>query len=74
MVADIVKSVVDAISGLLSGIGSTIVSTFESIFIEKTVGSDGQVTKTISTFAIWGLVFLGVGFASTLLWTIFRKI
>lgn len=74
MVAEMVKSVVDAISGLLTGLGSTIVDTFESIFIEKTTGTDGQVTKTISTFAIWGLVFLGVGFASTLLWTIFRKI
>ena len=74
MVADMVKAVVDAISGLLTGLGSTIVDTFESIFIEKTTGSDGQVTKTISTFAIWGFVFLGVGFASTLLWTIFRKI
>lgn len=74
MVKSIVDAIVEAITGLLGGVGQSIVSVFEDLFIVSTTGTDGQVTKSISTLGIWGLAFLGVGFASTLMWTIFRKI
>lgn len=74
MVKSIVDAIVEAITGLLGGVGSAIVGAFEDLFVVSTTGSDGQVTKSISTLGIWGLAFLGVGFASTLMWTIFRKI
>ena len=74
MVKSIVDSIVEAITGLLGGVGSSIVGVFEDLFIVTTTGTDGAVTKSISTLGIWGLAFLGVGFASTLMWTILRKI
>lgn len=74
MVKSIVDSIVEAITGLLGGVGTSIVDVFEDLFIVTTTGTDGQVTKSISTLGVWGLAFLGVGFASTLMWTILRKI
>ncbi len=74
MVKSIVDSIVEAITGLLGGVGTSIVDVFEDLFIVTTTGSDGEVTKSISTLGVWGLAFLGVGFASTLMWTILRKI
>ena len=74
MVKSIVDAIVEAITILLGGVGTSIVGVFNDLFVVETTGSDGQVTKTISTLGIWGLAFLGVGFASTLMWTIFRKI
>lgn len=74
MVKSIVDSIVEAITGLLGGVGTSIVDVFEDLFIVTTTGTDGEVTKSISTLGVWGLAFLGVGFASTLMWTILRKI
>lgn len=74
MVKSIVDSIVEAITGLLGGVGQSIVGVFEDLFIVSTTGEGGVVTKSISTLGIWGLAFLGVGFASTLMWTILRKI
>lgn len=74
MVTDIVSNIVSAITGLLGGVGESIVGVFEDLFIVTTTSEGGVVTKTISTLGVWGLAFLGVGFASTLMWTILRKI
>lgn len=74
MVKSIVDAIVEAITGLLGGVGTSIVGVFEDLFIVSTTGEGGAVTKSISTLGIWGLAFLGVGFASTLMWTILRKI
>lgn len=69
-VTSIVSAIVTAIKGILGGFGDSIVSLFEDLFV--VTGENGA--QTISTFGVWGLAFLGVGFASTLLWVLLKKI
>ena len=59
MVSQIVKAITDAFTGLLSGVGSGIVGTFETLFVKSGTGE----TTELTTFAVVGLVFLGVGTA-----------
>ena len=64
MVSQVVKAITDSFTGLLSGVGSGIVGTFETLFVKSGTGE----TTELTTFAIVGLVFLGVGTA----WGAFR--
>lgn len=55
MVTKMISAIVEAISGLLTGIGTTTVEFFDGVV----VGAEGELT----TFAVWALAFLGIGFA-----------
>ena len=70
MVSQIVKAITDAFTGLLSGVGSGIVGTFETLFIKSGAGE----TTELTTFAIVGLVTLGVGTAWGLVRWLTRKV
>lgn len=70
MVTQIVKAITDAFTGLLSGVGSGIVSTFETLFVKSATGE----TTELTTFAIVGLVFLGVGTAWGVVRWLTRKV
>ena len=54
MVANMVTAIVDAIKGVLTGVGSAIVDFFNVAVLT----TDGELT----TFAVWALAFLGIGF------------
>ena len=70
MVAQIVKAITDAFTGLLSGVGSGIVGTFETLFVKSGTGE----TTELTTFATVGLVVLGVGTAWGVVRWLTRKV
>ena len=70
MVSQIVKAITDAFTGLLYGVGSGIVGTFDTLFVKSGTGE----TTELTTFAIVGLVFLGVGTAWGIVRWLTRKV
>ena len=62
----IVASLVDTIGAFLAGVGGNIVALFNAIVMTE--------SGTLSYFAIWSLVFLGVGLAGGVIAAILRKI
>lgn len=54
MVAKMIQNIVDAITGVLTGVGSAIVNFFDATVLT----AEGDLT----TFAVWVLAFLGIGF------------
>lgn len=62
----IVTSLVNTIGAFLAGVGGNIVAVFNAIVVTE--------TGTLSSFAIWSLVFLGVGLAGGVIAAILRKI
>lgn len=66
MGASIVTTVVDAIGAFLTGVGGNIVDVFDKIVVTES----GQLTN----FAVWALVFLGVGLAGGVIGAILRKV
>lgn len=55
MVQKMITAIIDAISGMLTGIGTSVVQFFDGTVLS----TDGELT----TFAVWALAFLGIGFA-----------
>ena len=66
MVSEIVTSITSAFTGLLSGLGTGIVEVFDGLVLS----SEGKLT----TFAMWALAFLGVGFAIAIYKGLLRKV
>ena len=66
MAAEIVSVITSAITSFLTAVASNIVTVFNAI----AVTSDGKLTD----FAIWALVFLGIGFGTTVITAILRKV
>lgn len=56
MVAEAVKAITDAFTGLLTGIGTGIVDFFD-VMVMNSEGTG------LSNFALWAFIFLGVGLA-----------
>ena len=54
MVTKMITTIVEAITGMLTGVGSAIVDFFDVAVLT----ADGSLT----TFAVWALAFLGIGF------------
>lgn len=54
MVTKMITTIVEAITGMLTGVGSAIVDFFDVVVLT----ADGGLT----TFAVWALAFLGIGF------------
>ena len=54
MVQKMITTITDALGGVLTGTGKSIVDFFD----HTVVNSDGELT----TFAVWALAFLGIGF------------
>lgn len=70
MVKSMIDAIVEAITGLLGGFGTSIVSVFNDLFI---VSGEGGATS-ISNLGLWGLAFLGISFATGLLYMVLNKI
>ena len=64
--SSIVTTVVDAIKSFLTGVGNSIVDLFDGIVVAENGG--------LTNFAIWALVFLGVGLASGVIAAVLRKV
>ena len=54
MVANMIDSITDAITGVLSGVGGAIVKFFDTTVLTE--------NGDLSTFAVWVLAFLGISF------------
>lgn len=67
MVADIIETVIDVITGLLAGIGSGIVDYFEAVFLNST--ADGL--NSVGTFVF---VLLGISAAFGLAGLVFNMV
>lgn len=67
MVADIVETIVDVISGLLAGIGSAVSTYFETLVLNATL--DG-----LNPFGTFVFVLLGIGAAFGLATLIFSMV
>lgn len=68
MAESIITTVTTAIKGFLTGVGNAIVSFFDQVVM--TAGESPELTN----FATWALVFLGVGFALSVIGAILRKV
>lgn len=66
MVTEIVTSITSAFTGLLTGLGTGIVEVFDGLVLT----TEGKLT----TFAAWGLAFLGVGLAIAIYKSLCRKV
>jgi len=64
--ADIVTTIVTALTSFFTGIGGAITGFFEEVVLDST----GELTP----FATWTLVFIGVAIASALLWSVLRMV
>lgn len=63
----IVSTVIDALGEFLTGVGGNIVEVFNKIVVDPTTGG-------LTNFAVWSLVFLGVGLATGVIGSIIRKV
>lgn len=66
MAAEIVSTIVQAFTSLVTGIAGGVVDAFNAI----AVNSEGGLTD----FAIWALVFAGVGMATAIIAAVTRKV
>jgi hypothetical protein len=67
MVADVIETIVDVITGLLAGIGSAVTTYFEALLLNAT--SDG-----LNPFGVFVFVLLGIGAAFGLATLIFNMV
>ena len=62
MVADIIETIVDTITGLLSGIGQAVVTYFQTLVLVESE-TPGVYTDALNEFGIFLFVLLGIGAA-----------
>lgn len=62
MATEIITTITGALTGIASGLASTLVSTFNTVFVT----AEGKLTE----IAIFGLVFLGIGFSVSVFYII----
>jgi hypothetical protein len=67
MIEDIVNAFLDATSALFAGIGDGVVTVFNTVIYDP-------VTETLTPLATWMLVFMGISFALTVFYGLFRKV
>lgn len=66
MAAEIISTIITAITSFLTGIGSAIVDFFDATVVTEA----GKLTN----FATWALVFLGVSFGLGVVTAVLRKV
>ena len=66
MVSEIITSIVDAFTSFITGLGTGIVDFFRGLVLDENGG--------LTEFAAWGLAFLGLGLAVSIVYAILRKI
>lgn len=66
MAAQIISTIVEAFTSLVTGIAGGVVDAFNAI----AVTSEGGLTD----FAVWALVFAGVGMATAIIAAVTRKV
>jgi len=67
MIEDIVNAFLDATSALFAGIGDGIVTVFNTVIYDP-------VAEELTPLAVWMLVFMGISFALTVFYGLFRKV
>lgn len=72
--ANIVKTIIDAFTGILSGAAGAIVQLFQVLFMNPTVTESGTTYAGISDFGIWTLAFIGIGVALAIIRKITGKV
>lgn len=58
MIGSMVETLTDSLGGILTGVGASIVSFFDATVLTTNEAGETQLT----TFAVWALAFLGIGF------------
>jgi len=71
MIEDIVNAFLDATSALFAGIGDGVVTVFNTVIWDPTLNSG---SGGLTNLAIWMLVFMGISFALTIFYGLFRKV
>ena len=66
MAAEIISTITSTITSFLTSVAGNIVDVFNKV----AVTADGKLTD----FAIWALVFLGVGLGTTVIGAVLRKV
>jgi len=71
MVAEITGVFLDAVEAIFGGIGTGLVTVFNAVIWDPTLNSgNGGLTN----LAIWMLIFMGLSFALTIFYGLFRKV
>jgi hypothetical protein len=65
-VTDITTNFLEVVSSTFQGIGSGLVDLFKAVMLNETGG--------LSEMGIWIVAFMGLSFAITITWRIFRKV
>jgi hypothetical protein len=73
MVANIIETIVDVITGLLSGIGQAVVTYFQTLVLVES-NTPGVYTDALNEFGIFLFVLLGIGAAFGLASLIFNLV
>ena len=68
-VSSVTTAVVQSVGVFLKGMGSTVVDFFENVVL--TTNAEGQ--RTLSTYAVWTLAFVGFGFGAGFLRKLVKK-
>ena len=66
---EIINLIINAIKDFAAGVGSVIVDVFNSVALQTVEG-----VTTLTPFAIWTLVFLGVSLTIGVITAILRKV
>ena len=66
MVSEITTAFLSTVTAIFGGIGESVLTLFEDLIYNSTDG--------LSTLAEWMIVFMGVSFALTIFYAIFRKV
>lgn len=66
MATEVVSTFIETIQGIFEGVGTGIVGLFGELFYNSTTG--------LTSLASWLLVLMGISFALTIFWALFRKV
>jgi hypothetical protein len=73
MVADVIGTIVDVITGLLAGIGSAVATYFQTLVLIESE-TPGVYTDALNPFGVFLFVLLGIGAAFGLASLIFNLV
>ena len=79
MVTAITNAFINTVTTIFGGIADSVVALFESIIITRDAGVDTILNTAddvigITDLAQWMIIFMGVSFALTIFYAIFRKV
>lgn len=71
MVTQITKVFLDSVEAIFGGIGTGLVTVFNTVIWDPTLNDN---TGGLTNLAIWMLIFMGLSFALTIFYGLFRKV